>query len=80
MGHSLSLGRADAVCVVADSCSIADAAATSIGNRIRSPLDIEAAIAEGKRMDRIRAIVIIINEKIGIWGDLEVVPLRGKKA
>lgn len=80
VGHSLSLGDADAVCVIADSCSIADAAATSIGNRIRSPADIELAIAEGKRMDFIRGIVIIIDEKIGIWGDLEVVPLRGKKA
>ena len=31
VGHSLSLGRADAVCVAADSCAIADAAATAIG-------------------------------------------------
>ena len=29
LGHSLSLGRADAVCAVADSCALADAAATS---------------------------------------------------
>ncbi len=80
VGHSLSLGKADAVCVVADSCSIADAAATSIGNRVQSPRDIEYAIAEGQRIDKIRGILIIIGKKIGMWGDLEVVPLKGKKA
>ncbi len=80
VGHSLSLGKADAVSVVANSCSIADAAATSIGNRIQSPGDIEYAIAEGQRIDKIRGILIIVGKKIGMWGDLEVVPLRGKKA
>lgn len=80
VGHSLSLGKSDAVCVVADSCSIADAAATSIGNHIQSPSDIEEAIATGGRIGKIRGILIIIGKKIGMWGDLEVVPLRGKKA
>ena len=80
VGHSLSLGKADAVCVVSDSCSIADAAATAIGNRIQSAADIESAISKGKRMDNIKGILIIIGDKIGMWGDLEVMPLKGKKA
>jgi ApbE superfamily uncharacterized protein (UPF0280 family) len=80
VGHSLSLGKADAVCVVADSCSIADAAATSIGNKIQSIADIEYAIAKGKGIAKIRGIIIIVGEKIGMWGDLEVVPLQGKNA
>ena len=80
VGHSLSLGKADAVCVVADSCSIADAAATSIGNRVQSIEDIEYAIAKGKCIEKIRGIIIIVGEKIGMWGDLEVVPLKGKNA
>jgi ApbE superfamily uncharacterized protein (UPF0280 family) len=80
VGHSLSLGKADAVCVVADSCSIADAAATAIGNRIQVPLDIESAIDDGQRVADIRGILIILGKKIGMWGDLEVVPLKGKKA
>jgi len=78
VGHSLSLGQADAVCVVADSCSIADAAATAIGNRVQSMVDIEYAIDKGKRIEKIRGIIIIVGEKMGIWGDLEVVPLKGK--
>jgi ApbE superfamily uncharacterized protein (UPF0280 family) len=80
VGHSLSLGKADAVCVVADSCSIADAAATAIGNQVQSIADIEYALARGKCIGKIRGIIIIVGGKIGIWGDLEVVPLKGKNA
>jgi len=76
LGHSLSLGRADAVCVVADSCALADAAATSIGNRIQSAADINNAIAAGRRMAEIAGIVIIAGEKIGAWGDLELIRLE----
>ena len=47
LGHSLSLGKADAVCVVAESCALADAAATSIGNLIQTPADINGAISAG---------------------------------
>ena len=79
VGHSLSLGKADAVCVVADSCSIADAVATSIGNKVQSKADIENAVASGKRMREIRGIAVIVGDKVGMWGDLELVPLKGKK-
>ena len=80
VGHSLSFGQADAVCVVADSCAIADAAATAIGNQIQSIADIGYAIGLGKGIENIRGIIIIVGEKMGIWGDLEVVPLQGKNA
>jgi ApbE superfamily uncharacterized protein (UPF0280 family) len=80
VGPSLSLGKADAVCVVAESCSIADAVATAIGNQVQSIADIESAIAKGKCLEKIRGIIIIVGEKIGMWGDLEVIPLKGKNA
>jgi hypothetical protein len=79
VGHSLSLGKADAVCVLADSCSIADAAATSLGNLIQSSADIQTAVSIGKRIKEINGLAIIIDKKIGLWGDIEVVPLNGKK-
>ena len=75
LGHSLSLGKADAVCVIADSCALADAAATSIGNLIQSEADINSAMAAGRRIPEISGMVIITGEKIGAWGDLEIVPL-----
>lgn len=76
IGHSLSLGKADAVCVVADSCSIADAAATSIGNLVDSPADIEKAIDAGKKMNGLTGVVVIAGDKIGMWGDLKIVSLE----
>ena len=78
IGHSLSLGKADAVCVVAESCSIADAGATSIGNLINSPADIEGAIRAGRRFGELSGIVVIVDEKVGMWGDLEVVSIENR--
>ena len=75
VGHSLSLGKADAVCVVSKSCSIADAAATSIGNYVKSKSDIQKAIDFGKTIANITGIVIIVGNKIGLWGEIEIVPL-----
>lgn len=79
VGHSLSLGRADAVCVVGPSCALADAAATAIGNHVRSPEDIQTAIDYGKTIDGLDGIVIVAGEQMGFWGNLRVVPLCGKK-
>ena len=45
VGHSLSRGKADAVCVVSADCALADAAATSIGNRVRRVQDVPDAVA-----------------------------------
>jgi ApbE superfamily uncharacterized protein (UPF0280 family) len=79
VGHSLSLGKADAVCVVSDSCFLADAAATSIGNQVTSKTRIQTAIDFGKHIEGVRGIVVIIGDEVGIWGDLKVVPLKLEK-
>ena len=73
IGHSLSFGHADAVSVLSDSCSLADAAATSIGNRISSVNDIESGIEFGKTIKGVCGLIIIVKDKTGIWGDLEIV-------
>ena len=78
IGHSLSLGKADAVCVVSDSGCLADAAATAIGNCVKSKTDIQNAIDFGKHIQGVKGLVIIIADKIGLWGELQVVPLKGK--
>lgn len=79
VGHSLSFGRADAVCVISDSCSLADAAATSIGNQVKSKAHIQSAIDFGKRIEGVTGIVVIIGDAVGMWGDLNVVPLELEK-
>jgi hypothetical protein len=79
LGHSLSFGKADAVCVVSDSCPLADAAATAIGNRVTSPKDIQPAVEFGSRIDGVSGILVIQGAAMGAWGDIEVVGLEGKK-
>ena len=75
VGHSLSFGKADAVCVVSGSGSLADAAATSIGNHVQSKTDIQPAIQFGKKIEGVTGLVVIMDDKSGMWGELEVVPL-----
>lgn len=72
VGHSLSLGKADAVVVVAESATLADAAATAIGNIIIQPDDIQSGIEFAKRIEGLLGVVIIKNDKIGIWGNLTI--------
>jgi hypothetical protein len=82
VGHSISFGKADAVCVLSPSCSLADAAATAVGNRVHQKSDIAPALELGKKIRRVNGIVIIKDDKIGMWGDLNIVPLPatdGKK-
>jgi ApbE superfamily uncharacterized protein (UPF0280 family) len=80
VGHSLSFGRADAVSVVSSSCALADAAATAIGNRIQSRADIAQGIEFGKTICGVDGVLIILGDRIGMWGKLELIPLKGKKA
>jgi len=75
IGHSFSEGNADAVCVVSDSCAVADAAATAICNQVTSEKEIQKAIDFGKTIDGVFGIVVIAGGKIGIWGNVEMVPL-----
>ena len=74
-GHSLSRGKADAVCVIARSCPLADAAATAVGNRVAAPKSISQAMAFGQSIPGILGIVIIVDDKIGAWGDGDVMSL-----
>lgn len=73
-GHSKSFGKADAVCVLAGSCPLADAAATGLCNQIRSPKDIEAVLEKGRQISGIQGMVIISGKALGAWGDLELIP------
>jgi len=79
LGHSLSLGAADAATVIAESCSLADAAATAIGNRVTSPGAVKNAIAYGRAIRGIRGLVIICGETMGAWGEVDLQRLEGKK-
>jgi uncharacterized protein len=72
VGHSLSFGKADAVCVKAKSVSLADAAATAIGNLVKSKRDISRALQLGMKIDEILGIIIIVEDQFGAIGDIKL--------
>jgi ApbE superfamily uncharacterized protein (UPF0280 family) len=76
VGHSLSKGRADAVCVISNSCALADAAATAIGNRVVNHQDIQPAIQWGRTIEGVGGILVIMADKMGVWGRIRLKPLR----
>jgi ApbE superfamily uncharacterized protein (UPF0280 family) len=73
VGHSLSFGKADAVVVLSHSATLADAAATAIGNRVKEAADIDEAIEFARRIGRLKGVVIIKDDKLGVWGDVKLV-------
>lgn len=75
VGHSLSFGRADAVTVLAASTALADAAATAVGNGVRTGKDIPAALERGQAIRGVEGLLIVVGEQLGVWGRLEIVRL-----
>ena len=74
MGHSLSFGKADAVIVLSRSTALADAAATAIGNIINRAEDIPGGIELAIGIEGLSGVIIIKNDKIGLWGKVKIRP------
>jgi ApbE superfamily uncharacterized protein (UPF0280 family) len=73
VGHSLSFGKADAAIVLSPSAALADAAATAVGNLIRTEADLPGAIEFVKSVDGITGIAVIKGDKIAAWGKVNLV-------
>ena len=80
VGHSLSFGRADAVAVVASSTALADAAATRLGNEVGTltsdDAGIKRALQVGQTIQGVLGVVVIVGERIGAVGNVELVKLN----
>lgn len=74
VGHSLSFGKTDATVIVAQNTALADAAATAVGNRVKTQTDIRAALKFASGIVGVSGAVIIIDNKMGAWGDVDLVP------
>jgi len=72
VGHSLSYGKADAVIVLSKSATLADAAATAIGNLIKQPGDIPNGIEFAKGIEGLRGLLIIKDDNMGVWGEVKI--------
>jgi uncharacterized protein len=76
IGPSLSFGKADAVVVVSENVLVADAFATALGNKVKSPDDVEKVIGKAKIHPEILSLLIICEDQIGIWGEYEIKILK----
>ncbi len=72
VGHSISLGKADAALIIAGDCALADAAASHLGNLIQTPDDIEAALDDTLNISGVTGVLVIIGDKMGVKGRIEL--------
>jgi len=75
VGHSLSMGVADVVCLLSSSAILADGAATALGNRIKTKEQLESVGKWAHKMKGILGGVVVIGDRMAAWGDVELVSL-----
>jgi uncharacterized protein len=73
VGPSLSFGKADAVCVISKSATLADSAASAIGNKVKSKNDIKPALDFGIKIKGLTGIIIIFGKELGVIGEVEFI-------
>jgi len=75
VGHSLSRGIADAVCLLSPSAALADSAATALGNRIKGKRDLDYVAEWAGAINGILGGLVILSDAMATWGDIELVAL-----
>ncbi len=75
VGHSLSMGVADVCCLFSASAVLADGAATTLGNRIKRKKDLEKVADWASQINGIVGGVVIVEDRMATWGDIELVDL-----
>jgi len=72
VGKSFSMGAADSVTAIHRKGAIADAAATSLANRIRGASDVTGTVDSVAAGRRLSGVIAVCGESIGIWGDIKL--------
>lgn len=75
VGPSLSFGKADAAVVVAVSPALADAAASAVGNAVKTVHDVEKGIEIAKSLPNVLGALVIKDDKLAAWGEFNIVPV-----
>jgi ApbE superfamily uncharacterized protein (UPF0280 family) len=75
VGHSLSFGKADAVTILSPSAVFSDAMATAVGNRVKTPDDIQPALNWARQISQVEGVLIILGDQMGVWGKMELVAI-----
>jgi uncharacterized protein len=72
VGHSLSFGIADAVCIKSKSTALSDAAATSVGNLIRKKSDVKKGLERAMSIPGVLGVLIITGDTLAVQGNMEL--------
>jgi ApbE superfamily uncharacterized protein (UPF0280 family) len=72
VGHSLSFGIADAVCIKSRSAALADAAATAAGNLIKSKSDVKKGLDRAMSIRGVLGVLIVTGDTLAVEGDMEL--------
>jgi uncharacterized protein len=72
VGHSLSFGIADAVCIKSKSAALADAAATSVGNLIKKKSDLNKGLERAMSIQGVLGVLIVIGDTLAVQGSMEL--------
>jgi len=75
VGPSLSLGRADAAVILAETATLADAVATATANRVQDPADVEQAARFAGTVPGVLGAVVICGDRLAAWGKVKLRPL-----
>jgi len=70
VGHSVSLGEADAVVAVAESTPLADAAATAIANTVIGDEGIDKGTKKAEKIPGLTGVLIIKDKELATWGKI----------
>ena len=70
VGHSISFGIADAATVVGTSASLADAAATALGNAVTDAKAIKTAFRAISHVPGVTGALVIHKDLLATWGSL----------
>lgn len=72
VGHSLSFGIADAVCIKSKSTALADAAATAAGNLIKTRWDVKKGLAKAMSIKGVLGALIVTGDTLAVQGAMEL--------
>ncbi|MBU4532917.1 MAG: UPF0280 family protein [Eubacteriales bacterium] len=75
VGHSLSLGKADAVVVLAASTALADATATAAANLVTTPAEVDRATDFASQIPGILGVLSIKGDRLAAWGQVKLIPI-----
>lgn len=74
VGPSVSYGQADAAVILSKDTALADAAATTLGNLLKTGRDIAPALEKTLAIKGVLGAVAVVGESLGAAGSVELAP------